>query len=299
MKILLSGASGFIGQALCDHLTREGHTLGKLSRRAKGNQPHWDIEAGVIALGDFTDADAVIHLAGEPIATGRWTAQKKERILRSRQQGTALLARTLAALETKPRVLISGSAIGFYGARGDELMDEDSSAGSGFLADVCQQWEQACQPARDAGIRVVNSRFGVVLSPEGGALAAMLLPFKLGLGGPVGDGHQFFSWISLQDVARALSFLLTAETVAGPVNLTAPDSVRQREFAKALGHALQRPAILPAPVFALRLLLGPEKAQHMLLDSTRVYPTRLLEAGFVFSDPEVGPALKQLLRSEG
>jgi uncharacterized protein (TIGR01777 family) len=238
--------------------------------------------------------DAVVHLAGENIADGRWTDEKKRRIRESRVQGTRALCEALAQLENKPKVLVCASAIGYYGDRGETLVDENSSAGGGFLSDVCQEWEQATEPARKAGIRVVNLRIGVVLSPKGGALAKMLLPFQMGAGGNLGSGKQYMSFVALDDVVGAIYHALTTESLSGPVNAVAPNPVRNSEFTKALGKVLHRPTIAPVPAFGARLLFG-EMADALLLSSTRVAPTRLLESGYKFQCPDIDSALRHVL----
>ena len=299
MKYLLTGASGLIGSALTRRLTPEGHQVVPLVRRAvkPGERAiAWNPDAGTIDQAALEGADVIVHLAGEPVF-GRWTAEKKRRIRDSRVLGTLLVSKAIAALAQKPRVLLAASAVGYYGDRGDEELTEASGPGTDFLAQVVQQWEAATAPARDAGVRVVNMRFGVVLSPggKGGALAVMLPPFRMGLGGPVGGGKQFLSWVTLDDVLAAIRFLEGASALSGPVNVTSPHPVRNREFARALGHALGRPAVMPVPSFALNLAFGAEAAQ-MLTTGQRVLPARLTEAGFRFQDVEVEPALRRLLQ---
>jgi uncharacterized protein (TIGR01777 family) len=239
--------------------------------------------------------DAVVHLAGESIAEGRWTEAKRGRIRDSRVQGTRVLADTLARLIHPPKVFLCASAVGFYGSRGDEELDEESPAGSGFLSDVCREWESACRPAVEAGIRVVNLRLGMVLSTRGGALAKMLPIFRLGLGGRLASGRQYVSWITLDDVVEAIQFVMATDSLEGPVNAVAPGAVTNREFTRVLGRVLRRPAILPAPAFALRCVLG-QMAQELLLASTRALPRRLLEAGFAFRDPDLEGALGRVVR---
>lgn len=294
MKVLISGASGLVGTALASALRASGREPVALVRGQGGGGVHWDPNAGTIDAGALEDLGAVVHLAGENIASGRWSAEKKRRIRDSRVQGTRLLCDALAGCAKRPETLIAASAIGYYGNRGAEILDEDSAPGAGFLAEVCQEWEAACAPARDAGIRVVNLRFGVVLSPEGGALQKMLLPFRLGLGGRVGDGAQYMSWLSLADAVGAVQFALDTPALTGPVNAVTPNPVTNADFTKALAGALRRPALLPAPAFALRAALG-EMADEMLLSSVRVLPKRLGEAGFVFDHPELAGALEATL----
>jgi uncharacterized protein (TIGR01777 family) len=238
--------------------------------------------------------DAVVHLAGESIAAGRWTAAVKERIRRSRVDGTRLLAETLARLERRPRVLVSASAVGYYGDRGDEPLTEESPPGVGFLADVARAWEAAADPARAVGIRVVHPRLGLVLAREGGALPRMALPFRLGLGGVIGSGRQYWSWIALPDAVRVIERALADATLAGPVNAVAPAPATNREFTRALGRVLGRPTLLPFPALGVRLLMG-EMGRALLLGSARVLPRRLERAGFRFEHPELEGALRGAL----
>jgi uncharacterized protein (TIGR01777 family) len=298
MTILISGSSGLIGSALMPSLAAEGHSVTRLVRSGTKPGPGqivWDPAAGRLDPAAIEGFDAVVHLAGENIAAGRWTAGRKQQIRDSRVKSTRLLADTLAKLAQRPRVLLAAGAIGFYGDRGDEVLTEASAAGSGFLAEVCRAWEDSTKPASDAGIRVVNLRFGVLLSATGGALTKMLAPFKAGLGGPVGSGRQYMSWITLDDVAGAVRHTLAAESLSGPVNIVAPHPVTNGEFARALGRVLKRPAFLPAPAFALRLLLG-EMADALLLASTRVRPSCLEAEGYKFLHPDLEVALRHLLR---
>jgi hypothetical protein len=297
MKILLSGASGFIGSALVAKLASEGHELVRLVRaEPKPGEPEirWDPAAGRLDPASVEGFDAVVHLAGENIAEGRWTEAKKTRIRESRVRGTELVARTLARLANRPDVLVSASAIGFYGDRGDAELDEGSSRGSGFLCEVCRQWEGASRLAGDAGIRVVQLRTGLVLSASGGGLARMLPMFQLGLGGPLGSGRQYVSWITRDDLVAAVRHVLVTDTLQGPVNAVAPQPVTNREFTRALGRALHRPACVPVPGFVLRAALG-EMADELLLASTRVLPRRLLQTGFRFGDGDLQAALRRLL----
>ena len=283
MNILITGAGGLVGSAVAPSLTAAGHSVTRLFH----SQP-WP---------DLTGHDAVVHLAGENIATGRWTPEKKTRIRDSRVQVTRRLCETVAKLEPPPAVVICASAVGYYGNRGDELLREESAPGAGFLAEVCRDWEAAAQPAVDAGIRVVHLRFGAILSPTGGALAKMLLPFKLGLGGVVGDGRQWMSWIALDDVVGAIQHALASRSLSGPVNVVAPKPVTNREFTKALGHALHRPTLCPLPSFAARLAFG-EMADALLLSSQRVEPARLVADGYPFRFAELGGALRHLLNGK-
>lgn len=260
---------------------------------ASPDQIAWDPVGGRIDASAIEGIDGVIHLAGENIAAGRWTAARKARIRDSRVRGTRLIAGTLARLSRKPQFLISASAIGYYGSRGDEILVEDSAAGTGFLAGVCREWETATLPARDAGIRVAYLRTGVVLSSTGGALTRLLPIFRLGLGGQLGSGRQFMSWIALDDVVAAIAHVLTQD-VRGPVNLTAPDPVTNREFTATLGRLLRRPTPFPVPAAILRIALG-EMADE-LLGSQRAHPARLLDTGYAFRHPELEQGLRQALR---
>ena len=296
-RTLITGASGLVGRALCLHLGAAGydvHTLGRGA--ASGGRHHrWDPAAGEIDAAALEGLDSVVHLAGESIAEGRWNAAKMARIRDSRVVGTRLLCERLAKLEHKPRVLVCASAIGFYGNRGDELLHEGSAPGKGYLVDVCQEWEEACAPAREAGIRVVNVRIGVVLSRKGGALAKMLLPFQLGVGGNIGDGKQYMSWIELGDLARVLGHAIECETLEGPVNAVAPVASTNAEYTRALGRALGRPTIFPVPAFAARLAFG-KMAEDLLLASTRVEPRALLASGFQFQHAVLDDALRAALK---
>lgn len=254
----------------------------------------WDPSRQSLDAAALDGVAAAVHLAGEPIAEGRWTAAKKLRIQRSRTQGTRLLAESLAALPTPPRVLVSASAVGIYGDRGDEILDEHSPLGSGFLADVGKAWEAATGSAAGAGIRIVHVRLGIVLARQGGALAKMLPAFRLGAGGPLGTGRQWMSWIALEDAVSVILAALGDERIQGPVNAVAPDPVRNADFTSILGRVLNRPAVLPVPAFGLRLLFG-EMADEALLASQRVVPTRLRGHGFEFGHPALEPALRSIL----
>ena len=255
----------------------------------------WDPEHAT-PLTALDGVDAVVHLAGENIASGRWTPERKRKIHESRAKGTRVLAEALAALPHPPRVLVSASAIGIYGDRGDAILDETSAPGDGFLADVCRAWEAATAPLAAAGTRVVHLRFGVVLTPSGGALAQMLPPFRVGLGGPVGSGEQFVSWIGIDDLVGAIHHAIVHDELAGAVNAVAPEPVRNRELAAAIGRALHRPAVVPVPAAVLRLALG-EVADELLLSSARVVPLRLAAAGYRFRTPDVDEALAHVLGS--
>ena len=295
MDIAVTGASGLIGTALTRSLTAHGHRVLRLVRRDGGGSDtiRWDPAAGTIDAAGLEGIDAVVHLAGEGIGERRWSAEQKERIRSSRTLGTGLIARTVAGLTSPPKVLLSGSAIGFYGDTGDRVVDESAPAGSDFLASVCVEWEAAAAPAAEAGIRTAFLRTGIVLSPDGGALGKVLPIYKLGGGGRSGSGRQWWSWISLDDHVAATEFLLTAD-VAGPVNLVAPNPVTNAEYVKALGRAVHRPTTI-TPMFGPRLLLGKELADSLLLTSTRVAPAALIAAGFEFGQPDLDGALRSVL----
>ncbi len=295
MHIAVSGSSGLVGSALLPFLTTGGHRITRLVRRPTGGDDiAWDVASGVQDLSRLEGVDAVVHLAGENIAAGRWTAARKEEIRRSRVEGTRRLSESLARLSHRPRVLVSASAIGFYGNRGDEILKEDSAPGSDFLAQVCRDWEAATDPVSRAGIRVVHLRSGVILSPAGGALKKMLLPFKMGAGGRLGSGAQFMSWIAIDDTIGAIHHAIVTEPLQGPVNGVAPTPVSNAEFTRTLGRVLSRPAIAPMPAFAARLAFG-EMADALLLASQRVMPTRLQASGYKFRYPELEGALRHLL----
>jgi uncharacterized protein len=293
-RILISGASGLIGSALVPTLESHGHEVSRLVRRptGNGNELPWDPmhEVSGALVSGF---DVVIHLSGESVA-GRWTAEKKRRIRESRVVSTRNLTRALAKAESPPRTFICASAIGYYGNRGDEVLDEESPPGTGFLTEVCREWEAATEPAVSAGIRAVNLRFGIVLSRHGGALKEMLLPFRLGLGGKIGSGRQWYSWIHVADVLGAVMHVLTAPAIVGPVNMTAPSPVINAEFTRALASALKRPAFFAVPTFAAKLAFG-EFAEEGLLASARVIPKKLEANGFEFQYPELERAIEELL----
>jgi hypothetical protein len=294
--ILVTGASGLIGSALVPALEAAGARVLRLDRRT-GPEPGrlaWNPDAGAIPRDALEGLDAVVHLAGESIAGGRWTAARKTRLLGSRVDGTRLLCAALAGLERPPRVIVSASASGFYGARGDEVLGEDSPPGRGFLAGLARAWEESTAAAEARGIRVVHLRIAPVLASRGGVLAPMLLPFRLGLGGPFGSGRQWMSWIALDDLLAAIRHLLGDDAARGAVNAAAPGAVTNREFARCLGRVLGRPAFLRAPAVALRVLLG-EMADEALLAGARVAPRRLQERGFTFRFPELEPALRHVL----
>jgi uncharacterized protein (TIGR01777 family) len=297
MKIIATGSGGFIGKPLVSDLRAAGHEVTRLVRREPGaaDEITWNPAAGTIDVAGLQGADAVFHLAGAGIGDHRWTDSYKQEILNSRLLGTDLLASTLATLDRKPSVLVSASAIGWYGDRGDEILDETAAQGSGFLSDVTAAWEAAAKPAADARIRVVHPRTGIVLSRDGGALRRLLLPFKLGAGGRTGPGNQWWSWITLDDEVRALTHLALSSSLAGPVNLTAPNSVTNQEFVGILGSVLRRPAVLPTPSLALKAMLGSEMADALLFQSQRVVPARLIEDGFTFDAPALEGAMRSVL----
>jgi uncharacterized protein len=295
MNIVISGASGLIGTPLVAHLRAKGHEVVRLVRRdPSAGEAFWDPRAGVLDPAVLEGVDAVIHLSGAGIGDKRWTDAYKREVLESRTLSTSLIARTIAGIERKPRVLLSGSAIGIYGARDDEALTEHSTHGSGFLADVCEQWEAAAAPAREAGVRTVFLRTGIVLSPNGGALKKLLAVFKLGIGGRFGNGKQWQSWISLDDEIGAIEFLLDAD-VSGPVNLTAPTPVTNAEFTASLARVLKRPALLPIPSFGPKILLGSELADALLFTGQRVMPDVLTANGYTFTHPTLEGALRALL----
>lgn len=300
MRIAITGASGFIGQPLVDRLTSAGHTVLTVGRRhEQGPQPDvtWDIAKGEIESDKLRGVDGVIHLAGENISS-RWTSEQKRRIRESRVLGTGLIARTVASMRPRPAILVSMSAVGIYGNRGDELLDESSQLGTGFQADTGRAWEASAAPAREAGIRVVHPRLGVVMNRHGGALERMLPFFLAGVGGSVGDGRQWMSWVARTDAVRALQFLVEHPQISGVVNVTAPEPVRNADFTRYLAAALHRPAFMLVPAFGIRLLYG-EMGIETVVAGQRVMPRALLAAGFVFSYPELGSALAhELARDE-
>lgn len=299
MKVAVTGATGLIGSALVPFLRSGGHEAVVLRRAPAGRDaadgdPSWDPDTGALSAGALDGVDAVVHLAGENIAGGRWTAARKARIRDSRVDGTRRLAQALAALPRPPRTLVAASAVGFYGDRGDENLDESSAPGGGFLPEVCQAWEDAAAPAGEAGLRVVHLRIGIVLTPAGGALAQMLFPFRMGVGGVIGSGRQYMSWVALDDVLGGVLHALCTDGLTGPVNMVAPNPVSNAEFTKTLGRVLRRPTILPLPAFGARLAFG-EMADALLLASSRVHPARLRDGGFSFGYPNLEDALRHVL----
>lgn len=297
MRIAVTGASGLIGSALVPHLRSAGHDVVRLVRRPASapDEVTWDPQAGTVDLDGLAGTDAVIHLAGAGVGDHRWTDDYKREILDSRVSGTHTIVKAMTSLDPLPRVLISASAIGWYGDTGDRTVDETAPAGTGFLADVVRAWEAAADPARTAGVRVVHPRTGLVVSGEGGAWARMFPLFRLGLGGKLGDGRQYWSWISLRDEIRALEFLLEREDLAGPVNLTGPTPVTNAEVTSVMGSVMHRPTVLPAPAFALKAVLGEFSTE--VLGSARVVPGVLAEAGFAFEDPTIESAIRSALAS--
>jgi uncharacterized protein len=302
MKVIVTGSTGLVGRALVRSLLSDGQEVTRLVRggaqefRAPGTKAvQWEPEKGLVNAAELEGHDAAVHLAGDPIAEGRWDDEKKRRIRESRVKGTRLLAETLAGLSEKPRVLVSASATGFYGDRGDEVLQEESASGEDFLSEVCREWEKATLAASQAGIRVVHLRIGFVLSAQGGGLPKMLTPFKLGVGGRVGSGRQYISWLTLDELVSIIRRALEDEHLRGPVNAVAPNAVTNLEFTKTLGHVLGRPTVLPVPAFAARLAFG-EMADAVLLSSTRAVPARLQEAGYQFQHPELEGALRHVLK---
>jgi uncharacterized protein (TIGR01777 family) len=299
VNVLVSGAGGFIGSALVPVLRASGHRVVALTRRADAGQEaiRWDPAAGRLDAASLEGFDAVVHLAGENIGAARLTAARRRAIADSRVGGTGLLATALAGLRRPPAVLVSASGINVYGTRGDEVLREGSAPGEGFLAGVCRAWEAATTPAAEAGVRVVVPRTAMVLAPDGAALARMLPVFRAGVGGVLGPGTQWWSWISRDDLVAVIERALADEGLAGPVNAASPGAVTNREFTRTLAAVLHRPAVLPAPAFALRLVLG-SLADELLLASIRVEPAALLARGFEFADPELAGALRRMLAPE-
>lgn len=298
MRFLITGSSGFIGSALVETLRSQGEEVVRLLR-TQDNLPDdaigWDPEREKYNLKDFEHFDAVINLAGENIASGRWTEEKKRKIHDSRVNGTKALCRCLAKLQDPPKVLVSASASGYYGNKGDEVLAEGNQNGAGFLAAVCRDWEAATEPAKKKGIRVVHPRIGMVLAANGGALAKLVTPFKMGLGGVLGSGKQYISWITLDDLLNAILFAIKTESLEGPINVGTPHPVTNEQFTKTLGEVLNRPTVMSVPDFAAKLAFG-EMADEVLLSSVRMLPVRLREAGFTFKHPEIKEALREVLK---
>lgn len=297
LRVLVTGSTGFVGSALVPFLAAGGHRVAclvrTLPRKGRG-EIQWGPDTGFVDAARLEGLDGVVHLAGENIATGRWTAEKKAMIRDSRVDGTRLLCDALAGLKQPPKVLVCASAIGYYGDRGDEFLTEESAPGTGFLAGVCREWEAATQSAEQKGIRVVRLRFGMVLSPTGGAMAKLLPPFKKGLGGVLGTGRQYVSWITLDDLVGVITHALTTEALQGPVNAVTPNPVTNREFTHTLGRVIGRFTLFPMPAVAARLVFG-ELADEVLLASQRVQPTRLLATEYRFQYPDLEGALRHLL----
>ena len=300
MKILVTGASGLVGSELIPTLKATGHTVYKLSRKAAKNadEIQWDAEKGFSESeqAKLEGFDAAVHLAGDSIADGSWTEEKKRKIRESRVVGTKTLVDAFRRVQNPPKIFISASAEGFYGRRGDEILTEESAKGEGFLAELCRAWETEAKKAEDFGARVVLPRIGIVLSKQGGALKEMLLPFKMGVGGVIGSGKQWMSWIALDDLIRIIHFALENENLKGAVNATAPNPVTNEEFTKTLGEVIYRPTFIPIPAFAIKFIFG-EKGETLLLEGTRVLPKKLEEAGFKFKFPKLEDALKHALEN--
>ncbi len=293
MNIAITGSSGLVGSALVPLLESRGHSVNKILR-SKPNPYEWVPEGGEWNTAFNSGIEGIVHLAGENIAAGKWTAERKEKIRDSRILGTRNLCEHLVKLDKPPAVLVCASAIGFYGDRGTETLTEESAKGGGFLADVCEKWEAECEVAARAGMRVVNLRFGMILSSKGGALKKMLTPFKMGMGGKIGNGEQYMSWVAIDDVINAAEFALTNDSVNGPVNVTAPQPQTNSDFTKALGRALGRPTFMPMPAFGARLIFG-EMADELLLSSAKVEPSKLKNAGFQFKYGDLEGALRGVL----
>jgi uncharacterized protein (TIGR01777 family) len=296
LRVAITGASGFVGRHLTTFLQAQGHRVAPIGRATAGAT--WNPDTGEIDATLLSDTDALIHLAGSNIAEGRWTAARKRAIYSSRVDATRRLCECIARAKGKPKTLVCASASGFYGERGDAIVDESTGPGGGFLAEVCQGWERACDPARNAGVRVVHARFGVILGPGGGALSAMLPFYRWGLGGRLGRGSQWLSWIALDDALSAIAALLQDETLAGPVNLVAPNPIRQADFARCLARILRRPCLGPMPKFAVKMLFG-QQGVELFLTSIRVEPASLKKIGFCFAFPDLEEALRRALGGPG
>lgn len=296
MKLAITGSTGLVGKKITAELKAAGHQVVKLVRKVSNseNEFSWNPDTDKIDAKAFEGVDAVIHLAGESIASKRWSSEQKMKIKQSRVKGTKLIASTLAAMDNPPRVLVSASAIGFYGDRGAEMLTEESTTGEGFLAAVCREWEDATRDAESKGLRVVHARLGVVLSKEGGALKMMLPPFLMGAGGPLGDGKQYMSWIDLDDAAKAFIYLATEANTSGAVNLVAPNPETNANFTKTLAKVIHRPAFFPVPTFGVKALFG-EMGEELLLSSNRVSANKLVNSGFKFTYPDLESALKHEL----
>lgn len=295
MKTMITGCTGLVGSALIESLFSSGHSIQCLKRNTTSDSKHfWDTDS--LPQDQNSGFDAIIHLAGENVANGRWSKNKKESILNSRLDGTRELIDYISLLADKPKVFLCASAVGYYGNRGNELLDETSSLGVGFLAEVCRQWEKETQRLTSLGVRVVNLRFGMILSPNGGALHKMIPPFKAGVGGVVGTGEQHISWISIRDVVSIIDFIAKNETISGPVNIVSPIQTTNKELTKTLGKVLNRPTIFKVPASVARLIFG-QMADEMLLTSCRVTPQKLIQAGYQYTDQSLEAVLRYCIES--
>jgi uncharacterized protein (TIGR01777 family) len=294
MKILISGSSGLVGSTLTFNLMADGNQVHRLVRSSSEEGIVWNPKEPIVDRNALEGFDAVVHLAGESISEGKWNDRKKKEIRESRTEGTRHLTEALVTLNTPPKVFVCASASGFYGNRGVEILTEESPAGEGFLPDVCKEWEAAAQLASSKGIRVVNTRFGIILSPNGGALKKMLPPFKMGVGGKIGSGDQFWSWIDLDDVIGIIEYALNTDSLQGPVNVSSPAPVTAKVFTGTLAHVLKRPAIFPVPAFAARAVLG-EMANALVLCSFRMHPAKLIACGYTFAYPDLESSLRHQL----